>query len=141
MTTRKGNDHEHGPGVEAVAGAAIAAIQAQAAAAIAAIEAIVTLYRATGAPIPTAPTSPTDPDTPLVYTVERSADLLGIGRTKMYQMVAAGEVVSWSPEGTRRRLIPRTALEHYLATHSAAVIPQPANPFAPLAGLGDAARP
>lgn len=48
----------------------------------------------------------------IVLTVEEAADLLGIGRTLMYALVAAGEVESVRIGRLRR--IPRDALVRYV---------------------------
>jgi excisionase family DNA binding protein len=48
----------------------------------------------------------------LLYSVEEAADLLGIGRTFMYHLVATGEVDSLKV-GTRRK-IPRDSIHGYI---------------------------
>jgi excisionase family DNA binding protein len=48
----------------------------------------------------------------LVYSVEEAADLLGIGRTFMFQLVATGEIDSFKI-GNRRK-IPRDAIDGYI---------------------------
>ena len=55
------------------------------------------------------------PDVPerLVYSVDEAADLLGIGRTYMFRLVATGEIDSFKI-GSRRK-IPRDALDRYIA--------------------------
>lgn len=50
----------------------------------------------------------------LVLTVEEAADRLGIGRTLMYALVAAGEVESVRIGRLRR--IPTDALDSYVST-------------------------
>ena len=54
------------------------------------------------------------PDVPerLVYSVDEAADLLGIGRTYMFHLVATGEIESFKI-GNRRK-IPRDALAQYI---------------------------
>jgi excisionase family DNA binding protein len=49
----------------------------------------------------------------LVYSVEEAADLLGMGRTFMYHLVATREIDSFKI-GTRRK-IPREAIDAYIA--------------------------
>lgn len=48
----------------------------------------------------------------LLYSVEEAADLLGIGRTFMFQLVATGEIDSFKIG--KRRKIPRDALDAYI---------------------------
>lgn len=48
----------------------------------------------------------------LLYSVEEAADLLGIGRTFMYHLVATGEVDSLKLG--KRRKIPRDSLNSYV---------------------------
>jgi excisionase family DNA binding protein len=48
----------------------------------------------------------------LVYSVEEAADLLGIGRTFMFHLVATGEIESFKIG--RRRKIHRDALDRYI---------------------------
>jgi len=48
----------------------------------------------------------------LVYSVEEAADLLGIGRTFMFHLVATGEIDSFKIG--KRRKIPRDALDGYI---------------------------
>jgi excisionase family DNA binding protein len=48
----------------------------------------------------------------LVYSVEEAADLLGIGRTFMFHLVATGQIDSFKI-GNRRK-IHRDAIAHYL---------------------------
>jgi excisionase family DNA binding protein len=50
---------------------------------------------------------------PLVYSVEEAASVLGIGRTFMFRLVAAGEIESFKI-GNRRK-ITRDALDAYIA--------------------------
>ena len=54
------------------------------------------------------------PGTPerLVYSVEEAADILGIGRTFMFQLVTTGQVDSFKI-GSRRK-IHRDAIDRYL---------------------------
>jgi excisionase family DNA binding protein len=48
----------------------------------------------------------------LLYSVEEAADLLGIGRTYMFHLVATGEIDSFKIG--KRRKIPRDALDGYI---------------------------
>jgi excisionase family DNA binding protein len=48
----------------------------------------------------------------LLYSVEEAADLLGIGRTFMFHLVATGEINSFKIG--KRRKIPRDALDGYI---------------------------
>jgi excisionase family DNA binding protein len=48
----------------------------------------------------------------LAYSVEQAAELLGIGRTFMFQLVATGEIESLKIG--KRRLITRDALHGYI---------------------------
>ena len=48
----------------------------------------------------------------LLYSVEEAADLLGIGRTFMFHLVATGEIDSFKIG--KRRKIPRDALDGYI---------------------------
>jgi excisionase family DNA binding protein len=48
----------------------------------------------------------------LLYSVEEAADLLGIGRTFMFHLVASGEIDSFKIG--KRRKIPRDALDGYI---------------------------
>jgi excisionase family DNA binding protein len=48
----------------------------------------------------------------LVYSVDEAADLLGIGRTFMFHLVATGEIDSFKIG--KRRKIPRDALDRYI---------------------------
>lgn len=48
----------------------------------------------------------------LLYSVEEAADLLGIGRTFMFHLVATGEVDSLKIG--KRRKIPRDSLNSYI---------------------------
>jgi excisionase family DNA binding protein len=48
----------------------------------------------------------------LLYSVEEAADLLGIGRTFMFHLLATGEIDSLKIG--RRRKIPRDALDGYI---------------------------
>jgi excisionase family DNA binding protein len=56
------------------------------------------------------------PDTrlrePLLMSVEEAADLLRLGRTRMYELVMSGRIVS--VKVGRRRLIPRKSLEEFV---------------------------
>lgn len=52
-------------------------------------------------------------DAPLLVSVEKAAELAGIGRSKFYEAVLAGEIAS--VKIGRRRLIPRSALDSYVA--------------------------
>jgi excisionase family DNA binding protein len=49
---------------------------------------------------------------PLLFSVEEAAQLLGIGRTFMFQLVATGEISSLKIG--KRRKIPREALDQYI---------------------------
>jgi len=49
---------------------------------------------------------------PLLYSVEEAAQLLGLGRTFTFRLVAGGQIGSVKI-GTRRK-IPRDALEEYI---------------------------
>ncbi len=111
--------------VEAAALAAIAGIRAQLAAnpaqaeaMIAAVEAIVTTHRATSRALVAVLEQGDDP---IPYTVEEVAKQLRIGRTLAYQLVARGEIASFSPGGSRLRLITRKALRRYLDEQDARV--------------------
>ncbi len=55
---------------------------------------------------------PASEQAPLVYSVEEAADLLGIGRTFMFRLVATGEVESFKIG--KKRKIPRDALDAYI---------------------------
>jgi excisionase family DNA binding protein len=48
----------------------------------------------------------------LLYSVEDAADLLGIGRTFMFHLLATGEIDSFKIG--KRRKIPRDALDGYI---------------------------
>jgi excisionase family DNA binding protein len=48
----------------------------------------------------------------LLYSVEEAADLLGIGRTFMFHLVATGEIDSFKIG--KRRKIPRDALDSFI---------------------------
>jgi excisionase family DNA binding protein len=50
--------------------------------------------------------------TPLVYSVEEAADVLGIGRTFMFRLCATGEVESFKI-GKKRKIL-RHALDAYI---------------------------
>ena len=66
----------------------------------------------------------------LVYSVEEAADLLGIGRTFMFQLVATGEIDSFKI-GNRRK-IPRDAIDGYidrLRSEQAAAAGEPREAF------------
>jgi excisionase family DNA binding protein len=54
---------------------------------------------------------PSGPDR-LLYSVEEAADLLGMGRTFMFHLLATGEIDSLKIG--RRRKIPRDALARYI---------------------------
>lgn len=53
------------------------------------------------------------PDTALAYSVEDAAAVLGIGRSAMFELLAAGEIKSFLVK--RRRLVSRAALEAFVA--------------------------
>jgi excisionase family DNA binding protein len=48
----------------------------------------------------------------MLYSVREAADLLSIGRVKLYELLAAGKIESIKLDGSRR--IPRDALEGYI---------------------------
>jgi excisionase family DNA binding protein len=48
----------------------------------------------------------------LVYSIDEAADLLGIGRTFMFQLVASGEIASFKIG--KRRKIAREEIDAYL---------------------------
>jgi excisionase family DNA binding protein len=52
------------------------------------------------------------PAVPLLVTVEEAAELLRLGRTRMYELVMSGQVQS--VKVGRRRLIPRKSLEEFV---------------------------
>ena len=52
------------------------------------------------------------PERRLLYSVEEAAELLGIGRTFMFELVATGQVASLKLG--KRRKIPRSALDEYV---------------------------
>jgi excisionase family DNA binding protein len=49
----------------------------------------------------------------LLYSVREAAQLLSIGRVKLYELMAAGRIESVRLDGSRR--IPREALEEFVA--------------------------
>jgi excisionase family DNA binding protein len=53
----------------------------------------------------------------LAYSIEGGAELLGIGRTLMYQMVLRREI--GSIKAGKRRLVPATALREWLERQQA----------------------
>lgn len=53
-----------------------------------------------------------NPTQPLVYTVAEAADALRIGRSKLYELLASGEIESIHIG--RSRKIPATALSDYV---------------------------
>ncbi len=59
-----------------------------------------------------APTS-SEPGAPLLYRIEAAADLLGIGKTKLYELVPAGDL-STVKIGRATR-VPLDSLEEYVA--------------------------
>jgi excisionase family DNA binding protein len=62
----------------------------------------------------------------LLYSVDEAAELLGIGRTYTFRLVAAGEIDSLKIG--KRRMIPGDALERYierLRSQSAAIASSP----------------
>jgi len=63
----------------------------------------------------TALDSASGPLEPLVYTVDQAARLLGISRSHAYDLIARGEFPVATRQLGRRRLIPRAALDRYLA--------------------------
>lgn len=60
---------------------------------------------------------------PLLLTVEQAAERLGIGRTKLYELVSKGEVES-VPVGRLRR-IPAECLDEFIARLRESNHPQP----------------
>ncbi len=68
----------------------------------------------------------------LLLTVPEAAEALAISRSKLYELLASGDVASIRIDGSRR--IPLTALEEYvsrlLAERTAALWPTPSNPAA-----------
>jgi excisionase family DNA binding protein len=48
----------------------------------------------------------------LLLRVEEVAELLGVGRTRVYQLIREGELASIKIDGSRR--VPTTAVEQYL---------------------------
>ncbi|WP_289008524.1 helix-turn-helix domain-containing protein [uncultured Thermomonospora sp.] len=52
-------------------------------------------------------------DEPLLYTVPAAARLLGLGRSKTYELIRSGRIRSVRIDGCRR--IPRAALEEFIA--------------------------
>lgn len=48
----------------------------------------------------------------LLYNVREAAELLSIGRVKLYELVAAGRIESVRLDGSRK--IPREALEEFI---------------------------
>ena len=52
---------------------------------------------------------------PLLYRPEEAAELLALSRTKVYELVAAGELISCKIGKARR--IPASALEAFIAAH------------------------
>lgn len=55
------------------------------------------------------------PVEPLTYSVAQAARLLGISRSHAYDLIARGEFPVTTRTLGRRRLIPRAALDRYLA--------------------------
>ena len=49
---------------------------------------------------------------PLLVSVEKAAEMLGIGRVLCYQLIACGELVSVKIKG--RRLVPVAAIHAYI---------------------------
>ena len=49
---------------------------------------------------------------PLLVTVDEAAELLGIGRTKTYRLIAAGQLRT--VQIGRRRLVPRSELHAFI---------------------------
>lgn len=49
---------------------------------------------------------------PLLCTVDQAAELLGIGRTKTYRLIAAGDIRT--VRIGRRRLVPRSELTAFI---------------------------
>ncbi len=68
------------------------------------------------------------PNRRLLYSIEEAAQLLGIGRTFMFELVATGQIASLKIG--RRRKIPSSALDAYverLAAEQAAASASQAN--------------
>ena len=57
--------------------------------------------------------APETPLVPLLFTPEQAAHLLGIGRTRLYQLLATGQLPSVKLGSSRR--VTREALERYVA--------------------------
>lgn len=49
----------------------------------------------------------------LLYSVREAAEMLSIGRVKLYELMAAGKIESVKLDGSRR--IPRDALEDFIS--------------------------
>jgi excisionase family DNA binding protein len=49
---------------------------------------------------------------PLLCDIEETASLIGLGRTKTYELIASGKI--FSVRIGRRRLVPRTAIDAYV---------------------------
>ncbi len=50
--------------------------------------------------------------TPILLTVKETAELLGIGRSTLYEIMAAGQIMSVKRGASRR--IPRWAVDDYI---------------------------
>ena len=61
----------------------------------------------------TVPDQPADRPARMLYSAEEAAELLGIGRTFLFQLLATGEIDS--VKIGRRRKITRDALDRYIA--------------------------
>ena len=62
----------------------------------------------------------------LLYSVDEAAELLGIGRTFMFHLVATGEIDSFKIG--KRRKIPRDALDSYIQRLRSEQLADAANP-------------
>jgi len=54
-----------------------------------------------------------NPEPAMLFAIHEAADILGIGRTNVYALLKTGKLQSVRIGG--RRLIPRTALEQFVA--------------------------
>jgi excisionase family DNA binding protein len=62
--------------------------------------------------VPSATGEHIGPSDPLVCSVKEAADLLGIGRTLLYKLLATGEIDSFKIGGKRK--VPRDAIDGYI---------------------------
>lgn len=56
---------------------------------------------------------PTSPPAKLLLRVEEAADLLGLSRTRVFELIGAGQLESVKVGGSRR--VPRAAVEAFVA--------------------------